>query len=520
MKVLQPGMGLIHASLIFVAIALGAPPLTPEQLATGSEGLLGLSKAVPDIEDFVMPLTADVAAAASNGLNDALREFKTMWDQLISFAFTSRFGFDDYLPFNGHVAYLQSQEPNGILLESDAIAWKLIAPGMKCADVSVACSCPEVSCSTVNSVVRIVSLVITCDEQTFGQRASVLALAIEKLTALKQLTLGRVFPTPVEFPFLPLGLESLTMSCGGGSAQASWRHAHWCVQIPKTGLRYLHMSGLHDTNVNLNLPSLCRSTELRFLYLQHLRIHTLPSCFSELTQLRFLFLGNNRLVHLSVHMPELRTLIANQQGIASPSENGNEVGCKVLMQTGVNATVQSVCPSRSIALPFENVTGQMLLPKLQKLWLDGLFLSGPIPKYAIACFTQPHICWCRSFTAKFPFLESLKLHENQITGPIPPSFQAVDWIKLELQGNELSGTVPLDLFMRPQRLHDLGLFHNPNLEGCIPETVTQNVHRDIKGRKRHQYKVGVPGTQVGVCGQGVHVAETNANNNVRSHSEL
>jgi len=62
--------------------------------------------------------------------------------------------------------------------------------------------------------------------------------------------------------------------------------------------------------------------------------------------------------------------------------------------------------------------------------------------------------------------------DNEISGTVPPSLAALPLVKLQLQSNALSGTLPEGLFRHavggafPPR--EVGLSNNPQLSGCLP----------------------------------------------------
>merc|ERR1712151_354677 len=70
-------------------------------------------------------------------------------------------------------------------------------------------------------------------------------------------------------------------------------------------------------------------------------------------------------------------------------------------------------------------------PKLEKLWLDANYIHGTIPE---------------TFLDHFPTLVSLDLHDNRISGSVPPNFEQRDFRKLQLHRNQLSGVLPRGLW--------------------------------------------------------------------------
>ncbi|CAJ1337910.1 unnamed protein product [Effrenium voratum] len=129
-----------------------------------------------------------------------------------------------------------------------------------------------------------------------------------------------------------------------------------------------------------------------------------------------------------------------------------------------------LCPEFSFSFPFEEFL-KLDWPNIQKVWLDGNFLTGRIPE---------------NIGDLWPKLESLDLYDNNLEGPVPASLGSLPFLKLQLHGNRLEGRVPEPVMRLLDREHiQLGLQENPLLEGCAPQV--------------GHWTNGIPGTRVRPC---------------------
>ena len=114
-------------------------------------------------------------------------------------------------------------------------------------------------------------------------------------------------------------------------------------------------------------------------------------------------------------------------------------------------------------------------PKIEKLWVDGNFLSGTLPA---------------SLPEAWPSLVSLDLYSNRFTGSIPSSWTSLHWQKLQLNDNLLSGDLP-STFWKSGTCH-FSIAANPELGGCIPATMSKRV-------KALDAKKQIAGTKMRFC---------------------
>jgi len=115
--------------------------------------------------------------------------------------------------------------------------------------------------------------------------------------------------------------------------------------------------------------------------------------------------------------------------------------------------VSFLCEESSYSFPFKDFV-DLGWTNVEKVWLDGNFLTGEIPEY---------------IARAWPSLQSLDLYDNRLEGQIPESLGQLDLVKLQLQANNFSGVLPDSVanLLRTRSIV-LGLSANPELKGCIP----------------------------------------------------
>mmetsp|Transcript_47189 Transcript_47189/g.95253 ORF Transcript_47189/g.95253 Transcript_47189/m.95253 type:complete len:253 (-) Transcript_47189:125-883(-) len=251
---------------------------------------------------------------------------------------------------------------------------------------------------------------------------------------------------------------------------------------------------------------------MRSLMLPNMNIHEIPECFQNLRELRYLYLSGNYLTAAPQALrglPELRGFVAFRQGeyttchlSRSPVPSNlkersrlKEVygDCKLIWETKVGLDHPSFESSEDddkdnprVVCPWVSLRGSMQdwldlrWPKIEKVWLDGNFISGAIPE---------------DLPQAWPHLRSLDLYNNNLTGHIPHSLAERPWVQLQLQDNKLSGPVPAALFRSGSC--NFNIAFNDNLTGCIP----RDAYREPEGHD------GFVRTKVRQCQSGAHSAE-------------
>lgn len=270
----------------------------------------------------------------------------------------------------------------------------------------------------------------------------------------------------------------------------------------QTTLRALHVQPSKYDDFQFDLASLCGLVEMQILQLADMNIHYVPDCFSRFTNLRYLYLPCNYLTEAPkalTGLPELVAVVAFRQGEYTPchlkSRGNHQVprdlrDRQVLQQT--YGTCKSIWESKAgldrpfrpgggdnarVICPWVAIRGSIKdwldlgWPKIQKLWLDGNFISGKLPE---------------DLPTVWPHMQSLDLYNNELEGSIPASWAALRWDKLQLHDNHLSGPVPPELF--GTRCCWFNIAWNRNLSGCVPP-----------GTMKQPKLRGLVGTQLQIC---------------------
>lgn len=248
---------------------------------------------------------------------------------------------------------------------------------------------------------------------------------------------------------------------------------------------------------DFSLSSYCNCQDLRHIRVPDMNIHEIPECFSQLRKLSFAYLPCNYLQgapQALKSLPELGTIVAFRQGEYTPChlqekpqhknlQNHKELQethgkCKLVWETALgddgDDNPRVLCPWVSIQGTLQDWL-DLNLTKLEKLWLDGNFISGSIPE------TLPK---------SMPKLRSLDLYTNELSGAIPSSLAEQHFDKLQLHNNRLSGEVPMGLFQRSCCYFNIAA--NPDLTGCVPRGTF----------KDKAWARGIPGTKVTACKAG------------------
>lgn len=247
--------------------------------------------------------------------------------------------------------------------------------------------------------------------------------------------------------------------------------------------------------LKLDLSELCGLDLIRFTgFVIDVVGSAIPPCWSKMTSLSSFYCTNCMMTSPPTALrglQSLRSFVAFRQSEMVPCALGDlaedPARCKASWET-THASKEGgrrdstgrwsdfqegpsfSCPESSYAFPFKEFL-DLGWTGIRKVWLDGNFLTGPIPS---------------DIADAWPSLQSLDLYGNKMEGPLPESLGRLDVIKLQLQSNNFSGEVPRGLISKlsSQNHLTLGLSGNPELRGCLP--------RDLWGP-------GVGGTQVKRC---------------------
>mmetsp|Transcript_62705 Transcript_62705/g.74226 ORF Transcript_62705/g.74226 Transcript_62705/m.74226 type:complete len:548 (-) Transcript_62705:143-1786(-) len=133
----------------------------------------------------------------------------------------------------------------------------------------------------------------------------------------------------------------------------------------------------------------------------------------------------------------------------------------------------------AIFIPNKNVTGFIpselgLLKSLRKVSMPGNYFRGPIP---------PEL-------ASLPNLEELNLSSNRLVGPLP-IFSSSKLRKLELQENQLTGTIDEKFGRRHNLIQELNLAQN-YISGSLPRSIGEMKKLDSLSLSRNQMTGAIP----------------------------
>jgi len=393
-------------------------------------------------------------------------------------------GFEGFEPSTAIYAARGVRE--GALSEGDAAALRALAPfgeaPFDCHHSHVACA-PEGGSGA--GPLRVVALRLQADAGVSWLEP------LARLSALRGLTLS--LGPAEDVPLAQGQLEGLRWPelralelILRGPMDAARQHLVSSVIGRQMTLQSLYVLPQKYEEFGFDLSALCGLVDLRTLLLPDMNIREVPECFQRLRELRYVYLACNYLTSAPRALrglPELRAFVAFRQGEYTPchlTSGGRRRptpqnlkdrkalkrtfgDCKYIWETKVGIDVprpgspwgggdnpRVVCPWVALRGSLRDWL-ELEWPKLEKLWLDGNFISGPIPE---------------ELPEAWPRLRSLDLYSNNLSGPIPSSLAEVPWVKLQLQDNQLSGSVPGSLFRTGCCEFNIAL--NPGLAGCLP----------------------------------------------------
>eukprot|EP00931_Biecheleriopsis_adriatica_P076264 TRINITY_DN49996_c0_g1_i1.p1 TRINITY_DN49996_c0_g1~~TRINITY_DN49996_c0_g1_i1.p1 ORF type:complete len:477 (+),score=116.50 TRINITY_DN49996_c0_g1_i1:29-1432(+) len=263
-----------------------------------------------------------------------------------------------------------------------------------------------------------------------------------------------------------------------------------------SGVRSLHLRPRQNRKhwTKVNLAHFCGLDLLHFTgFVIDVDGSAIPECWSKMKNLRSFYCSNCMMSSVPTALKglqSLRSFVAFRQSEMVPCKvktAKDPAACKASWETrhgfkegglressGEWGDFQEgpsfLCPESSFSFPFQEIV-ELGWSNVQKVWLDGNFLTGPIPE---------------NIAEMWPQLRSLDLYDNNLQGPIPQSLGQLPFVKLQLHDNNFSGTLPesvMSLAGRPQIV--LGLSGNPHLQGCAPAA--------------GEWQRGVPGTRITPC---------------------
>eukprot|EP00927_Polykrikos_kofoidii_P014051 TRINITY_DN16123_c0_g1_i2.p1 TRINITY_DN16123_c0_g1~~TRINITY_DN16123_c0_g1_i2.p1 ORF type:complete len:501 (-),score=51.47 TRINITY_DN16123_c0_g1_i2:83-1366(-) len=216
-----------------------------------------------------------------------------------------------------------------------------------------------------------------------------------------------------------------------------------------------------------------------------LNVGHIPPCWNRMRNLQSFYCTNCMMVSAPTALrglKSLRSFVAFRQSEMTPCVmkdviEATEGICRASWETvhdlkggrrestGKNNDFQEgpsyLCAESSYAFPFKDIV-DLGWSNIRKVWLDGNFLTGSIPEY---------------MAESWPFLQSLDLYDNHMDGRLPESLDTLDFIKLQLQGNNFSGTIPKRIVRKAiEGTLILGVASNPSLGGCFPAGLSVDGH--------------------------------------------
>jgi len=390
----------------------------------------------------------------------------------------SQFALDEYRPLVA--TYLQKASVHGGPLAPED------EETMKRLGYATTCESPFVGCEGIDGETHVVSLA----HSMRSAKDWVTLSGLRHLRALSLIVKPAGHPDKMELP----ELEAIEVSFWTTS-KLFMEHFLEKVVGKFTKLRVLSIFPGKYKEFNFNLQTLCGLTELRDLFLTDMNIHEIPGCFSKFTELRNVYMSCNYLKEAPrafAGLPELRSFIAFRQGEWTPCHFSTGKQPKLLKDLHMDRDCKLTWETKSgldgddnprvLCRPYAiqgTVQDFMDLgwKKLEKLWLDGNFISGNIPE---------------DLPQAWPNLSSLDLYNNNLTGEVPKSLSDLPFVKLQLHDNRLSGKLPQNLLKLPACT--LNFAANEELEGCVPK------HLVIQRRRRVSRPLpGWEGTRTTTC---------------------
>jgi len=218
-----------------------------------------------------------------------------------------------------------------------------------------------------------------------------------------------------------------------------------------------------DGVADIDLSTLC-GLDLEYFRGDSVNVGHIPDCWSTMTSLQNFYCTSCMMTSPPKALAGLRSLksfVAFGQSEFSPcllkKLSKNMSRCRVTWETknlflSESESPMFSCAEFSYAFPFAEFV-RLGWSSLEKLWLDGNFLTGAIPE------NLPDV---------WPSLQSLDLYDNMMEGTIPESLARLDLVKLQLQGNNFSGILPPSLATKlTLETHAWNVAANPELQGCL-----------------------------------------------------
>jgi Leucine-rich repeat (LRR) protein len=236
--------------------------------------------------------------------------------------------------------------------------------------------------------------------------------------------------------------------------------------IPKSiyQLSLLNQLYLHDCKLQGPLSSeLGNLKRLQGLALYNNRLTgVLPTTLGQLEDLRVLYLDQNAFTGgIPTNVGNLHRLVDLRLGRNSYLTGGipTEIGQLSILQVlyldhcqltgGIPLELSTLLLLRQLHLHKNLLTGHVPLSwgmLLATVYLDGNRLTGRIPEFE---------------GDNLPYLESLYLFDNALTGPLPTQLGSLQGlVNLRLESNRLTGTIPAALLVSGSSLESLYLNNN------------------------------------------------------------